>query len=66
MNALLAVDGLAVRYDGQPKDAVEGVSFVLEPGRCVAFVGETGSGKTSSVMASVGLLDGAAVRADRL
>lgn len=66
MSALLDVDGLAVRYAGQLQDAVAGVSFSLEAGRCVAFVGETGSGKTSSVMAAVGLLDGAEVRADRL
>lgn len=63
---LLAVEDLRVRYPGQEADAVTGVTFDLHPGECVAFVGETGSGKTSSVMASVGLLDGADVRAARL
>ncbi|MFT4307291.1 MAG: ABC transporter ATP-binding protein [Microbacterium sp.] len=63
---LLEVADLAVRYDGQERDAVTGVSFDLDAGRCVAFVGETGSGKTSSVMAAVRLLDGAEIRAERL
>ncbi|MDX6547477.1 MAG: peptide/nickel transport system ATP-binding protein ddpF [Gaiellales bacterium] len=46
---LLEVAGLEVRYRGvrgkQP--AVNGVSFAIEPGRCVALVGESGSGKTT-------------------
>ncbi len=63
---LLEVEDLAVRYPGQRADAVSGVSFRLEAGRCVAFVGETGSGKTSSVMASVRMLDTAEVRAGTL
>ncbi|WP_159501256.1 ABC transporter ATP-binding protein [Microbacterium sp. 18062] len=66
MNVLLDVAQLAVRYPGQETDAVSGVSFRLAAGQCVAFVGETGSGKTSSVMASVGLLETADVRAERL
>lgn len=66
METLLSVEDLKVRYPGQASDAVTGVTFDLHPGECVAFVGETGSGKTSSVMASVGLLDGADVRAARL
>jgi len=63
---LLEVEDLAVRYPGQAEDSVSGVSFALEAGQCIAFVGETGSGKTSSVMASVGLLEGAEVRATTL
>lgn len=63
---LLEVEDLAVRYPGQPADATSGVTFQLSSGECVAFVGETGSGKTTSVMASAGMLDGAEVRATRL
>jgi ABC-type glutathione transport system ATPase component len=63
---LLRVESLAVTYPGVGKPAVSGVSYKLEPGRCTAFVGETGSGKTTSVLASVRLLDGAGVQADRL
>lgn len=64
--SLITVEDLAVRYPGQPADAVSGVSYTVGAGECIAFVGETGSGKTTSVMATVGLLDGADVRAARL
>lgn len=64
--SLITVEDLAVRYPGQPADAVSGVSYTVGAGECIAFVGETGSGKTTSVMASVGLLDSADVRAGRL
>jgi peptide/nickel transport system ATP-binding protein len=46
---LLEVTSLEARYRsgraGRP--AVAGVSFAIEPGRCVALVGESGSGKTT-------------------
>jgi peptide/nickel transport system ATP-binding protein len=46
---LLEVAGLEVRYRGVrgKRPAVDGVSFAIEPGRCVALVGESGSGKTT-------------------
>lgn len=63
---MLVVESLAVRYPGAATPAVQGVSFTLRSGGCTAFVGETGSGKTTSVLASVRLLDGADVQAGRL
>ena len=63
---LLRVDRLSITYHGAPRPAVEQVSFVLPAGGCTAFVGETGSGKTSSVLAAVRLLEGADIRADTL
>jgi ABC-type dipeptide/oligopeptide/nickel transport system ATPase component len=63
---LLQVDQLAITYFGAPRPAVEGVSFSLPAGGCTAFVGETGSGKTSSVLAAVRLLEGADITADAL
>jgi ABC-type Mn2+/Zn2+ transport system ATPase subunit len=37
--------GLAAGYDGRP--VVEGVSFSVEPGRCIAVLGPNGGGKTT-------------------
>jgi peptide/nickel transport system ATP-binding protein len=46
---LLEVSSLEARYRGRRagRSAVAGVSFAIEPGRCVALVGESGSGKTT-------------------
>ncbi|MEW2525267.1 thiol reductant ABC exporter subunit CydD [Streptomyces sp. NPDC047071] len=43
----LRLDGLRVRYEGQERDALAGVSLALERGRRVAVVGPSGSGKTT-------------------
>ncbi|MFI8927257.1 thiol reductant ABC exporter subunit CydD [Streptomyces sp. NPDC053474] len=43
----LRLDGLRVRYKGQERDALAGVSLALERGRRVAVVGPSGSGKTT-------------------
>lgn len=56
--ALLEVDGLTIGYrTGKGLlHAVEGISFALEPGKSLGFVGESGCGKTTLGMALMGLL----------
>lgn len=41
------VDDVGFTYPGSDRPAVDGVSLRLEPGRAVAVVGETGSGKST-------------------
>lgn len=56
--ALLEVENLSIGY-GTKKGylkAVEGVSFHLEEGKSLGFVGESGCGKTTIGMALMGLL----------
>ncbi len=55
---LLEVDNLSIGYQtkqGRLK-AVEGVSFALDEGQSLGFVGESGCGKTTIGMALMGLL----------
>ncbi len=66
MSGLLEVESLSVTYHGTAVPAVQGVSFALNSGACTAFVGETGSGKTTSVLAAVRLVDSADVQAESL
>ena len=63
--ALLQVQHLAVDFDdaGRTVHAVRDVGFVLPPGGRMAVLGESGSGKSVSMMALAGLLpDNARVR----
>ncbi len=56
MNALLQVEDLSISYTRTGRPAVRDVSFSLEQGESLALVGETGSGKTSIVLAITRLL----------
>ncbi|GAA2824682.1 hypothetical protein GCM10020220_011550 [Nonomuraea rubra] len=52
--SLLEVHDLAVSYDG--RRALHGVSLSVEPGEVVAVVGGSGSGKSTTAHALIGLL----------
>ncbi|HJU35916.1 MAG TPA: ABC transporter ATP-binding protein [Gaiellaceae bacterium] len=55
---LLEVDGLTVAFptDEGIVQAVRGVSFSLEPGKVLGIAGESGSGKSVTTLAIMGLL----------
>jgi oligopeptide/dipeptide ABC transporter ATP-binding protein len=55
---LLAVDELRVRMatDDEPLQIVDGVSYAVGEGKIFGIAGESGSGKTVSVLALMGLL----------
>ncbi len=58
MSALLEVEGLRVRLptrDG-PVAVVDGVDYAVQPAEVFGVAGESGSGKTMSVLALLGLL----------
>jgi oligopeptide/dipeptide ABC transporter ATP-binding protein len=61
-SALLDVSDLRVTFRGRRGAvyAVQGVSFTVEPGQTLALIGESGSGKTVSAQAVMGLLPGSA------
>jgi peptide/nickel transport system ATP-binding protein len=67
--ALLEVENLSIGYRTKKGylNAVEGVSFSLEKGRSLGFVGESGCGKTTLGMALMGLLpENGSVRQGRI
>ncbi|MFJ3034360.1 dipeptide ABC transporter ATP-binding protein [Curtobacterium pusillum] len=51
---VLRIEDLAVSYGGKP--ALHGVDLVVEPGETVAVVGASGSGKSTTAHAAIGLL----------
>jgi oligopeptide/dipeptide ABC transporter ATP-binding protein len=59
---LLEVSDLRVtfRARGTSIFAVQGISYTVEPGQTLAIIGESGSGKTVSARAVMGLLPGSA------
>jgi len=56
--ALLEVEDLRVAFavGGREIRAVDGISYAVEPGRTLAIIGESGSGKTVGCRAIMGLL----------
>ena len=58
---LIEAHGVIKRYDGF---ALQQVSFAVEPGRIVGFIGQNGAGKSTTIKALLGLieLDGGEVR----
>ena len=69
MSRLLEVEDLNVWFElenGRELHAVQGVSFSLEPGERLGLVGESGCGKTTSVLGVLGLLPPSASVAGRV
>ena len=59
MSSMLEVEDLHVWFDlphGGQVHAVQGVSFELQPGERFGLVGESGCGKTTTILALMGLL----------
>jgi peptide/nickel transport system ATP-binding protein len=56
MSALLAVENLTLRLADNGSPLVSGISFSIEAGERLGLIGESGSGKSLTAMATVGLL----------
>ncbi len=54
--ALLSLRDLTLRFKGQSKDVVDGVSLTVRRGEVLCVVGESGCGKSVTSMAIMGLL----------
>lgn len=54
--APLMCRAVSVHHDGETNPVIEGLSFTVEPGERVAVVGLNGAGKTSLLLALVGLV----------
>jgi peptide/nickel transport system ATP-binding protein len=60
--ALLSVEGLSIDVRGDPgrRRVVDDLSFTVTPGETLTIAGESGSGKSLTALALMGLLPGAA------
>ena len=59
MKPVLELNQLCVSLQGRKKtkDLVKGISFSVAPGECLGILGESGSGKSMTMKAAMGLLD---------
>lgn len=59
MTPVFELNHLQVSLRGKKRntDLVKGVSFSVKPGECLGILGESGSGKSMSIKAAMGLLD---------
>ena len=57
---LLSVEGLSVRYPGSSMPAIDNLDLTIDSGATVALSGRSGSGKTQTALAIMGLLSRAA------
>jgi ABC-2 type transport system ATP-binding protein len=53
MNATIEIDGLRKRFG--PVQALDGMTFTVQPGRVTGFVGPNGAGKSTTMRVIVGL-----------
>ena len=60
MNLVIDVQNLVIEFDTPSgrKRVVDQISFRAEPGNILGILGESGSGKTMSARAILGLIDG--------
>ena len=56
--SLLEIENLSIHYGAEA--VVAGLSLTVEPGESVGLIGESGSGKTQTALAVLGLLPGSA------
>jgi ABC-2 type transport system ATP-binding protein len=49
MDAAVQVSDLVKRYPGRPTNAVDGISFTVEPGEVFGLLGPNGAGKTTNI-----------------
>ena len=61
--SLLDVNRLTIRYADAERPVVDDLSFSLSPGDSLGIVGDSGSGKTQTALAIMGLLPGNAMTA---
>ena len=52
----ITIDSLTFAYDNTDKNILENISFSIEKGKSVAFIGESGGGKTTLVDNILGIL----------
>jgi len=67
MNFAILAEDLQVRYrgrNGKFVQAVDGLSFAVEPGEVVGFLGPNGAGKSSTLKALMGFVEASAGRCE--